>query len=111
MWEWSGVGRSVGAGFWFPDPLFGRKLHYDLILVAILGDLDAARERNAGLGVRGIPARRGRLRIGPKRRYKSRDAVAKMARAADHAQLFEEEVLVLVGLNGLGGVPRVLAMC
>jgi len=34
-----------------------------------------------------------------------------MAKAVDHAPLFEKEVLILMGLNGLGGVPRVLALC
>nr|XP_027224520.1 uncharacterized protein LOC113816660 [Penaeus vannamei] len=44
-------------------------------------------------------------------RYQGRDAVVKMAKDRQHAQLFREEVQTLVQLDGLGGAPRVATIC
>ncbi|XP_063587689.1 spermatocyte protein spe-8-like [Penaeus indicus] len=42
---------------------------------------------------------------------KGKDAVAKVAHTKKRARLFEWEVRTLLALNGLGGTPRVLAVC
>ncbi|XP_047469404.1 calcium-dependent protein kinase 2-like [Penaeus chinensis] len=44
-------------------------------------------------------------------RYKGADAVVKVAHSRKRARLFEGEVRTLLALKGLGGAPRVLAVC